>query len=112
AARQPIERHKCWRQRAAVVEEVVDGAAGVDLVAGEGRLCRVWQILRRKRQPRYRRQHYRLKRKQTIANELAPQFEFYVIVGITQPGPEVAWQAKCLQILEPAGAPAVGRQNV
>src|SRR5262245_30469594 len=59
----------------------------------------------------YRRQHYRLKGRRTIANELRPQVEFYAVVEIIQPGPEVARQAECLQILEPARAPVVGRQN-
>ena len=36
AAGQPIERHECGRQRAAVVEEVVDRPAGIELIAGEG----------------------------------------------------------------------------
>ena len=37
AAGQPIERHECGRQRAAVVEEVVNRPAGIELIAGEGR---------------------------------------------------------------------------
>ena len=53
---------------------------------------------------------YRLKGP-TIANELRPQVELYAVVEIIQPGPEVARQAECLQILEPARAPVVGRQN-
>src|SRR5262245_16570492 len=110
AAGQPIERHECGRQRAAVIEEVVDRPADAELIAGEGRQWRGGRILRRRRQPRYRRQRYRLKDRQTIANELRPQVELYAVVEIIQPGPEVARQAKCLQILEPARAPVVGRQ--
>jgi len=66
AAGQPIERHECGRQRAAVVEEVVDRPADAELIAGEGRECRVGRVLRPKRQPRYRRQRYRLKGKQGL----------------------------------------------
>jgi hypothetical protein len=115
-AGQPIERHECWRQRAAVVEEVVNRAAGVDLVAGEGGwrvLRRVGRVLRRNGQPRYRRQRpYRpLRGKHTTGNELRPQVEFYAIVEIIEPGPQVAWQAKGLEIFEPARAPVVGGQN-
>src|SRR5215831_15157348 len=111
AAGQPIERHECWRQRAAVVEEVVDRTADVELVDGEGRQWRAGRILRRRRQPRYRWQGGRPPRENTIANELRPQVEVYAVVEIIQPSPEVARQAECLQILEPARAPVVGRQN-
>ena len=45
------ERHEGRRQRAAVVEEVVDGMADVELVDGEGRRRRRLRQLRR--QPRY-----------------------------------------------------------
>src|SRR5262249_50851616 len=95
AAGQPIERHECGRQRAAVVEEVVDRPADAELIAGEGRQCRAGRILwygrqpRYRRQPRRRRQRYRLKGKHTIANELRPQVEVYAVVEIIQPGPEV-----------------------
>src|SRR5262249_26192853 len=111
AAGQPIERHECGRQRAAVVEEVVDRPADAELIAGKGWQCRAGRILWYRRQPRYRRQRYRLKDRPTVANELRPQVELYAVVEIIQPGPEVARQAECLQILEPAGAPVVGRQN-
>src|SRR5262249_39870697 len=79
--------------------------------AGESWHGRAGRILWYRRQPRYRRQRYRLKDRRTIANELRPQVELYAVVEIIQPGPEVARQAKCLQILEPARAPVVGRQN-
>ena len=61
--------------------------------------------------PWYRRQHYRLRGKHIIANELRPQIEFYGVVEIIQPGPEVAGQPKGLEIFEPACAPVVGGQN-
>src|SRR5262245_63393392 len=80
AAGQPIERHECGRQPAAVVEEVVDRTADVELIAGEGLRWRGGRILRRRRQPRYRRQKYGLKGKRTIANELRPQVEVYPVV--------------------------------
>src|SRR5262249_34242070 len=54
---------------------------------------------------------YRLKDRPTIANELRPQVEVYAAAEIIQPGPEVARQAECLQILEPARDPVVGCQN-
>src|SRR5262249_58897442 len=79
--------------------------------AGESWHGRAGRILWYRRQPRYRRQRYRLKDRRTIANELRPQVELYAVVEIIQPGPEVARQAECLQILEPARAPVVGRQN-
>src|SRR5262249_42806315 len=59
----------------------------------------------------YRWQGGRPPRENTIANELRPQVEVYAVVEIIQPSPEVARQAECLQILEPARAPVVGRQN-
>src|SRR5262245_41920416 len=111
AAGQPIERHECGRQRAAVVEEVVDRPADAELIAGEGRQWRGGRILRRRRQPRYRWQGGRPLRENTIANELRPQVEVYAVVAIIQPGPEVARQATRLQILERARAPGVGRPN-
>src|SRR5262245_66633487 len=100
-----------WAAACRRIEEVVDRPADAELIAGEGRQWRGGRILRRRRQPRYRRQRYRLKDRQTIANELRPQVELYAVVEIIQPGPEVARQAKCRQILEPARAPVVGRQN-
>src|SRR5262249_53881580 len=66
---------------------------------------------RYRRQPRYRWQVGRPPRENTIANELRPQVELYAVVEIIQPGPEVARQAECRQVLEPARAPVVGRQN-
>src|SRR5262249_11578746 len=111
AAGQPIERHERWGQRTAVVEEVVDRPADAELIAGEGREWRGGRILRRRRQPRYRWQGDRPPPENTIANELRPQVELYAVVEIIQPGPEVARQAECLQILESARAPVIGRQN-
>src|SRR5262249_33055195 len=59
-AGQPIERYECRRQRAAVVEEIVDRAADVELGDAEWRQRRVGRgvgrVLRRNGQPRYRRQ--------------------------------------------------------
>ena len=53
------ERHEGRRQRATIVEEVIDGMADVELVDGEGRQRRRRRLLRqpqwRKRQPRYPR---------------------------------------------------------
>jgi hypothetical protein len=50
------ERHEGRRQRASIVEEVVDGMADVELVDGEDRQRRRWRLLRQRWQPGYGRQ--------------------------------------------------------
>ena len=100
AAGQAEQRHEARRQPAAIVEEVVDRIADIELIDGQGRCGGPAAV------PAWRRRRWPRR-----WNELGGQVEHRSVAAIAQARLEVGRQADGGECVECAGAPSGGGQN-